>query len=91
MSNVFKDGMDVICVSLPPDGDGNIVDYKTENFFDTTVKCDRITISMENGQMARVPWAKCEVSAGGVTMINLAFAESVKLAERNKRLEQADD
>ena len=42
-------------------------------------KCESIVVSMEQGQMACVPWARCEKYNGLVVMVNLATVESVVL------------
>ena len=41
--------------------------------------CRLITVSMEDGQMSGVPWAKCTRPDGSVYMLNLAMMESVEL------------
>jgi len=39
-----------------------------------------LTVSMENGQMSPVPWARAETRNGRVSLYNLALAEAVELA-----------
>lgn len=53
------------------------------HFFDVQEKapyivgdnCKRITVSMESGQMARVPWAVIDTE----TMVNLAHVEMITI------------
>ena len=41
--------------------------------------CSEITISMENGQMAGVPWAHVKNENGTEQLYNLAQAEGIKI------------
>ncbi len=45
-----------------------------------TAGCLDIEVSMENGQMAAVPWAVAKMSDGRIFKHNLALASSVLLA-----------
>lgn len=40
--------------------------------------CTRIVVTMENGQMAQVPWARAEFG-DMVTLVNLALIETVTM------------
>ena len=40
-----------------------------------------ITVSMEAGQLANVPWAICEMVNGRTIRVNLAMAEAVGIAD----------
>ncbi len=42
-------------------------------------ECEYITVIMENGQMAGVPWAEVVRSNGRVYKYNLALAEGVRI------------
>ena len=81
MSQELEEGAELESIVGYVDGEGGQLVMSTTG---QACNCERIVVSMQPGQMAMVPWARCEMlnnelRSGGVVMMNLAFAETVKL------------
>jgi hypothetical protein len=50
-----------------------------EIFYEVGRNCSEITVQMENGQMALVPWAKIIDYDKKIIMVNLALIDSVEI------------
>ena len=74
---ILDEGQKLVEVMCRPDADGGALRMSVTGPFG--VRCESIVVSMENGQMAAVPWALCKTCDGDVIMINLALAESVEI------------
>ena len=74
---ILDEGQKLVEVMCRPDADGGALRMSVTGPFG--VRCESIVVSMENGQMAAVPWALCKIYDGEVIMINLALAESVEI------------
>lgn len=75
----LNEGTRLSMVVGSPDADGDCTVWVTETNNPLQIKCSEITVTMENGQMAGVPWARCERADGKVSMVNLALVEQVGL------------
>ena len=80
MSCELKEGVRLHLVGLPETSDGQIGFWIADLSSNYGVRCKSITVSMEVGQMAEVPWARCEREDGTVDLVNLAQVEIVTLA-----------
>lgn len=63
----LKEGLELTAV--------HFVDVQEKAPFIVGKNCERITVSMELGQMSRVPWAVIDTK----TMVNLANIEMVEI------------
>lgn len=75
MSNELREGVEIKFMATPPVGNTGsawqIGDHGN---------CKRIVVVEQNGFMASIPWARCELNDGRVHMVNLAHVETVELA-----------
>jgi len=71
--------MKLFAISYP---NGNMFSIGKDNIVD-------MTVIMENGQMATVPWAVISYEYGKIGKVNLSFVIAVELLEINKENESA--
>ena len=57
----------------------NFVDVQEKFGWFVGKNCHSITVFMENGQLAGVPWALVEPNKGDDVLVNLATVESVEI------------
>lgn len=76
MSDELREGVPLKAVYGPAFPDGSFILYSTGH---AGRRCQSITVRMQTGQMAAVPWAECVTLEGERIMVNLAMIESVEL------------